>query len=198
MNTSKPPHIPRLSPRHWYALSYDYRVGTCRPQHVDQDFRHRDSHHRLLCRPLRMYVRHWMQFLRRRQPKKVCSSLCSRLRPEVLKKEMRKRLPCNESLEKSVRLFIKILIKETINCQLYAATMFSEPMPIKKLEQVHVKPIGSATLPGSQAKEQPLVYPYPLHKNRELRHYLERSRSCPRDQKNRLFEELRAQKKDTV
>lgn len=49
-------------------------------------------------------------------PKKSVRLLCSHLQPEILKKEMRKRIYYDESLEKSVKTFIKVLTKEAINC----------------------------------------------------------------------------------
>lgn len=104
-------------------------------------------------------------------PKKSVRLLCSRLQPEVLKKEMRERLDYDESLEKSVKAFIKILIKEAVNCQAYAVAKSAEPAPSKKRDS-GTKKTGSPSNSGSQPNKQKPVCPYPPHKEKGFRHYL--------------------------
>lgn len=65
-------------------------------------------------------------------PKKSVRILCSRLKPEILKKEMRSGIEYDLSLEKSVNSFIKVLIQEAISCQTYSDFKNSEQAANKK------------------------------------------------------------------
>lgn len=108
---------------------------------------------------------------------------------------MRERLDYDENLEKNVKVFIKQLTQEAINCQAYTANKASESSSARKQE----KNSGSSTSSSSTklAKQKP-VWPYPPHKEKGLRHYLKDCRDCPKDKKNKLFEELRSKKKEGV
>lgn len=128
-------------------------------------------------------------------PKKAVRLLASRLEPASLKKAMRERTEFDAALEESVKAFIKVLIQETVNCQTYGATKATE------VPKDTPKPTGNGTDPSptpTPTRKQKPVCPYPPHKAKGLRHFLKDCRDCPKDQKDKLFEEFRASKKDTV
>ena len=52
-------------------------------------------------------------------PKKAVSILVQRLQPAALKREMRRRISYDESLEKNLKKFISVLTKEAVNRQIY-------------------------------------------------------------------------------
>lgn len=54
-------------------------------------------------------------------PKMSFCFLCSRLQPEILKDDLRKRLKYDESLENFVKVFIKVLTQDAISWQSYDA-----------------------------------------------------------------------------
>ncbi|CAN8076723.1 unnamed protein product [Agarophyton chilense] len=126
-------------------------------------------------------------------PKKSVRLLCARLQPEALRKEMRKRLEYDESLESSVRAFIKILTQEAINCQAYAVSKGSESGPQRKQQKDSQVPITK-----SKSSNQKPICPYPPHKEKGQRHFLKDCRDCPKEEKDKLFEELRSVKKEGV
>lgn len=125
-------------------------------------------------------------------PKKTVRLLCSRLQPEALKKEMRERLDFDESLEKNVKFFSKILAQEAINCQAYTANKPSEPASTRR----RTKETDNAAPKSGPPKQKPIC-PYRPHKEKGLRYFLKDCRDCPKEQKDKLFEELRS-KKGTV
>lgn len=135
-------------------------------------------------------------------PKKTVRLLCSRLEPQALKKEMRERLDYDESLEKSVKLFIKVLTQEAINCQAYGTTKQADTVSLKKKERDQESSRGSGSAKGgstsTQSKSQKPVCLFPPHKEKGLRHYLKDCRDCPKDMKDKLFEDMRATKKDGI
>lgn len=64
-------------------------------------------------------------------PKKCVRLLGARLEPPALKLEMRRRSEYDETLDKSVRHSIKVLIKEAIKCQTYGGTKTEPDDPAK-------------------------------------------------------------------
>ncbi|CAN8061403.1 unnamed protein product [Agarophyton chilense] len=125
--------------------------------------------------------------------KKSVRLLCAHLQPEALRKEMRKRLEYDESLESSIRAFIKILTQEAINCQAYAVSKCSESGPQRKQQKDSQVPITK-----SKSSNQKPICPYPPHKEKGQRHFLKDCRDCPKEEKDKLFEELRSVKKEGV
>lgn len=131
-------------------------------------------------------------------PKGPVRLLCSRVHLKALKREMRKRLDYDASLENSVKLFVKVLTQEAITCQTYAVPKASEPAPSKRREPDRDRVTSkNAGRPEKYKKEKPVCM-YSPHKGKGFRHYLEECRDCPEDQKDELFEEFREQKKDTA
>lgn len=131
-------------------------------------------------------------------PKKTVRLLCSRLEPPILKKEMRKRLEYDESLEKKVRNFIKVLRQEAINCQAYGSTKVVEAAITKNRGSTKD---GTASIDSpnssSSAKKKPICL-YPPHREKGFRPYLKDCKECPNEQKEKLFEDFRAQKKGEI
>lgn len=129
--------------------------------------------------------------------KKSVRILCSRIEPFILKKEMRRRLDYDESLEKSVKVFIKLLSQEAINCQAYGLAKPTES-PKQQREREHPKNAPAPSVPKAPLKKPKPLCPYPPHKENGFRHFLKAFRDCPKDQKDKLFEDLRKQKKEGV
>lgn len=118
-------------------------------------------------------------------PKKVIRLLCSCLEPPILKTEMRKRLDYDENLEKSLKLFGKMLTQEGS-----AKTSESSSKTPRRAQKKGHSPSSPST-PGAQKKP---ICPYPPHKDKGFRHYLKDCKDCPSDVKDKLFEELRCKK----
>lgn len=124
-------------------------------------------------------------------PKKSVQLPCSRLEPPILKKEIWKRLEYDETLEKSVKVFIKVLTQEAINCQAYghnkSAEKTKQPGRNRKERSKDENPGPSTSLTSKKTKP---ICLYPPHKAKGFRHYLKDCRDCPDDQKDKLFEEI--------
>ena len=142
-------------------------------------------------------------------PKKSIRLLCAHLEPVALKKEMRKRVEFDTSLEKSVKGFIKLLTQEAINCQAYGGGKSNDSGSNGRGGRTDITrqygdenstttapptPKGSTKTP----KKLTPVCLWPPHKEKGLRHYLKDCRECPKEEKDKLFDKLRAGKKETV
>ena len=133
-------------------------------------------------------------------PKKTINLLLSRLQPAALKREMRRRISYDESLEKNLKKFIKILSREAVNCQVYGVESKDPPKKPTGTKSGNSK--GKGTEGGkdskksdSQSNKTPLCL-WEEHSKKGIRHYLRNCRECPKEVKDRLFEEHRRMKKE--
>lgn len=67
---------------------------------------------------------------RKDNSEKTVTLLISRLKPPALKSKIRRRVEYDESLEKNLKAFIKLLIGEAANCQTYGGEKFEKKLPI--------------------------------------------------------------------
>ena len=135
-------------------------------------------------------------------PKKTVSLLLHHLQPATLKREMRRRVSYDENLEKNLKRFITTLSREAVNCQVYGIDKKDPPKKTPGNKSGNEKDPSKRTnrkkdVPKSDAstKKKPLCL-WEEHKKKGIRHYLRNCRECPKDVKDRLFEEHRARKKD--
>lgn len=126
-------------------------------------------------------------------PKKSVCHLCARLKPLILKKEMRRRIDYDESIEKYVKIFIKLLIQEAKSCQAYGANTansWSDSISHKTRRQSkdRTKHEAKSTKDGIAKKKN--LCSYPFHKEKGFFQYLKDCKVCPKDEKYKLFDEL--------
>lgn len=141
---------------------------------------------------------------RDKNPKLTVKLLIKRLSPKPLKHEMIKRVKYDESLEKSVKSFVTILVREAINCHTYAVQeKDSDDSQSHGKLRMHEKQTSknrtSATAKSPKApkdKEAPL-YLWEEHRKKGIIHLLRNFRDCHKDEKDRLFLALRAEKNET-
>lgn len=101
--------------------------------------------------------------------RKTIRLLCSRLQPDALKKEMSERMDYDESLKTNVKSFIKVLIRETMNCQANTASKPTEPSS----SHMRGKDANHEVTKTNPAKQKPIC-PYPPHKEKGFPQFSER------------------------
>lgn len=69
---------------------------------------------------------------RTESPKQTVALLMKLISPAVLKRSMRKKIQYDRSLEKDVKKFIKVLIREAVNCQAYSTEQKDSPKEAAK------------------------------------------------------------------
>lgn len=113
---------------------------------------------------------------------------------------MRRRLEYGQDLEKKLKGIIKTLIQEEIKRQAYAISKACDPLTSRKGDHDKIggrnnyKPPGGASRP---TKQKPICL-YPPHKGKGLHHLLKDCPDCPLHMNDKLFEEMRAPKKDAL
>lgn len=140
---------------------------------------------------------------RDKNPKLTVKLLLKRLSPKPLKQEMIRRVQYDDSLEKNVKKFISALIREAINCHTYAVTEKNavDSMTREKGQKSGKSSKGTGGNQDKARKEQkdketPLCL-WEEHKKKGIRHLLRNCKDCPKDEKDRLFNDLRTEKKTT-
>ena len=139
---------------------------------------------------------------REENPKKAISLLLGHLQPAVLKREMRRRLSYDEVLEKNLKKFIKVLSREAINCQIYGVESKESTRKPSNSKPGNGKGFSKEIETGKRkakpdtiSKEAPLCL-WEHHNKKGIRHYLRNCKECPKEIKDRLFEEHRSKKND--
>lgn len=112
-------------------------------------------------------------------PEKTVSLLLPRVAPTALKRQMRKRVSQDETLETNVRNFIKALPCKAVNFQAYAVetkktTKYStkpSTSDTKKQKQVNIKPKNdnAFSTKGSSSREQ-LLCMWEEHRKKSIWH----------------------------
>lgn len=113
---------------------------------------------------------------------------------------MRRRLEYDQDLQNKLKGFNRILVQEGINGQAYDISKPSDPVTPKKRGddksggRKNDKCSAGALCPTNQKP----ICPYPLHKEKRLRHLSKDCRDCPRDMKDKWSDEIHTPKKDAV
>lgn len=120
---------------------------------------------------------------------------------------MRKRISFDEQLAKNVKKFITTLIKEAGNCQIYNVDTKEAPESTasttkQKGNNKPSKQNNNRTNARNKSSDKPQEPP-PLclweeHSKKGIRHLLRNCNDCPKEVKDKLFEEKRNSKKEDV
>jgi len=135
---------------------------------------------------------------RTENPEQTVKLLISRLQPAALKHEMRKQIQFDKTLEKDVQKFAQVLIIEAVNYQKYGVETKDPSKKDNPKGGTKKKPTDSETpkpKPPKPTKEAPLCL-WEEHRKRGIKHYLRHCKECPKDVKDKLFEEQRAKRND--
>ena len=120
----------------------------------------------------------------------------SRVQPQALKRELRRRVEFDKSLEENVKKFIRVLVQEAVNCEVYGHESVekvpkkSNPMrqPSSRVNKGDRKGTSS-DMQATGRKTLPICI-WPKHKEQGVRHYLRDCKDCPKYEKDKLFDDL--------
>lgn len=139
-------------------------------------------------------------YFREENPKKCVNLLIQRLQPAVLKREIRKRVSYDEGLEKDLKKFISALSREAINCQVYGAdTKAPSTKPGPSMSTSNKSKSRGTNRDNEAPKSEGKTKKLPLclweeHSAKGIRHYLRDCKECPKETKDKLFDEHRSKK----
>ena len=120
-----------------------------------------------------------------KNPKKTIELLASKVYPTKLKNEMKRRLEYNENLRTDLKSFVKLLKEQAVAVQTY-----DKPAPATSST---ISPTHTEGTTDNNNDKMPICLWEP-HQKRGIRHRLKDCKSCPKDEKDRLFEQLRKRK----
>ena len=124
---------------------------------------------------------------REQNPKKTIRLLMSRVQPQALMRELRRRVEFDKSLEENVKKFIRVLVQEAVNCEVYGHESV-EKVPKKSNPTRPPSSRGnkgdgkgtSSDMPATGTKKLPICI-WPKHKEQGVRHYLRDCKDFPKE-----------------
>ena len=141
-------------------------------------------------------------------PKHTVSLMLRRVKPYALRDEMRRRLKFDESLEKDVRKFIRVLITEAQACQKYGekgsgklrtkknGDNQSRNLEQKKIAAANLETKTNIDLKSTQKpKRLPTVCLHPTHQKDGVRHYMSDCDLCTKEHAEKLLKENKERRK---
>ena len=99
-----------------------------------------------------------------------------------------------------MKKFIRVLVQEAVNCEVYGHESFEKvpkkSNPTRPPSSRGNKGEGKGTrsdMPATGRKKLPICI-WPKHKEQGVRHHLRDCKDCPKDEKDKLFDDLRKSK----